>query len=186
MKHRSNICLIIVFCNLISYSQSWKPPIIWEEGINWVQMVVGIGIPVDLKDATITIGSAAKAYYLLPTNTSNTDYTTYERTQGRSLLRQRIYSTVEDILQRYGFGDGKSCLLKLICDYSKKETGKNTLISKVVDIILRPSSTTDETKENIYFSAENMGAANMDCSYLFPECEHDIINTFLKEYIFPE
>lgn len=63
-------------------------------------MVVGIGIPVDLEDATITIGSAAKAYYLLPTNTSYPTYTTYEARKDVSNLRQRMYSIIEDILRR--------------------------------------------------------------------------------------
>lgn len=38
---------------------------------------------------------------------------------------------------RHGFNDGKSCLLQLICEYATRNTEKNSLISKVVDIILR-------------------------------------------------
>ncbi|XP_044761335.1 uncharacterized protein LOC123318702 [Coccinella septempunctata] len=180
MKHTN----IVLLCNFFIISHSLRPPIIWKDGINWVQMVVGIGIPVDLKDATITIGSAAKAYYLLPTNTSYPTYTTYEAKEGRSSLRQGIYNAMEDILRRYGFGDGKSCLLKLICEYATKDASKHSLISRVADVVLRPSSTVDATERNIYSSAEKMGSANIDCNYLFSECKNDITNTFLKEFMF--
>ncbi|KAL3278732.1 hypothetical protein HHI36_016262 [Cryptolaemus montrouzieri] len=67
---------IIILFNSLKYSCTLiqKRTLLWREGINWVQAVVGIGVPVDLKDETITIGTAFKAYYLLPTNTSDLHY----------------------------------------------------------------------------------------------------------------
>lgn len=64
-------------------------------------MIVGIGLPTELRDQAITLGVVAKAFYLLPTNSS--DYThpsiDYARKK-RSVSRWIIYELIETFLKR--------------------------------------------------------------------------------------
>lgn len=109
-------CTIVVFslifhvyftnCKLFDTSGALlsrdKRSLIFIEGVNWVQMIVGIGLPLEVKDQSITLGTAIKAFYLLPTNASDFTHPTidYARKK-RSLDRWIIYEIIEDFLQRY-------------------------------------------------------------------------------------
>lgn len=64
-------------------------------------MVVGIGMPINVADTSVTVGATLKNYYLLPTN--STDYTSptinYARKR-KSVSRSAIYELISSFLQK--------------------------------------------------------------------------------------
>ncbi|XP_015840908.2 uncharacterized protein LOC107399276 [Tribolium castaneum] len=162
-----------------------KRYLIWKEGINWVQMIAGIGLPIELRDQSITVGTVVKAYYLLPNN--STYYThpsiDYARKK-RSSSRWVAYKLIESFFERNGYGDGKACLLRSICEVSAKPFERKTgILAEIIHAILTPS-TTRETLDNHlnceYHAAEKLGKEVDNCEALFPECPLNFIQQFTK------
>ena len=101
-------------------------------------MIAGIGIPIELRDQSITIGTVVKAFYLLPTN--STDYTQpsidYVRKK-RSSTRWVTYKLIENFLQRSGYGDGKACLLRSICEVAAQPFERKTgILAEIIHAVL--------------------------------------------------
>lgn len=103
-----------------------------------VKLVVGIGIPMEIQDHSITIGTAAKAYYLLPTNASEYTHPSidYARKK-RSATRWIIYSLIENFFEKSGHGNGKACLLRSICEAAAKPFDKKSgILAEIVHAVL--------------------------------------------------
>lgn len=68
-------------------------------------MIAGIGLPVELKDQSITIGAAVKSYYRVPNNSS--DFTrptiTVARKERNVITRWQIYEIFVRLLERLEF-----------------------------------------------------------------------------------
>jgi len=79
-----------------------------------LQLIFGLGTPLQLDRESIIVGVFAKILYNLPTNA--TDFTEpgvyYTRA---SKNRWRFYKMFEKMIALYGFG-GKECLLRAICE----------------------------------------------------------------------
>lgn len=79
-----------------------------------LQLIFGLGTPLQLDRESIIVGVFAKILYNLPTNA--TDFTEpgvyYTRA---SKSRWSFYKMFEKMIALYGFG-GKECLLRAICE----------------------------------------------------------------------
>lgn len=66
-------------------------------------MVVGIGFPVELRHESVTWGATVKSFYLLPTNSSDFLSPTIDISRKtRSITRWKIYSTIENFMNKLG------------------------------------------------------------------------------------
>ncbi|KAF7280670.1 hypothetical protein GWI33_005636 [Rhynchophorus ferrugineus] len=166
----------------LSRQKRW---LVWKEGVNWVSVIFGIGIPVEVQYQSITLGMVLKAYYQLPNNSSYYTNPTidYERKK-RSPTRWMIYEMIEKYLEKNKYGDGKACLLKAICELAAVPLEERSgLLAEIVHSILTPSSTDDAIEENdnnIYHAAEKLGKTERNCDQLFPECATGLIQQFSR------
>lgn len=101
-------------------------------------MIVGLGLPIEVEDHSITVGTVVKAYYLLPTNSSNfispsIDYARKKRAPTRWI----IYDFIEKIFNKHKYGYGKACLLQSICEAASKPfEQKSGIFAEIVHVIL--------------------------------------------------
>ncbi|XP_063909513.1 uncharacterized protein LOC135127112 [Zophobas morio] len=150
-----------------------------------VQVTWRIGIPIELRDQSITIGTVVKAFYLLPTN--STDYTQpsidYVRKK-RSSTRWVTYKLIENFLQRSGYGDGKACLLRSICEVAAQPFERKTgILAEIIHAVLTPSSTREPLDNHSnceYHAAEKFGREVDNCAVLFPECPLNFFQQFTR------
>ncbi|XP_028134621.1 uncharacterized protein LOC114329643 [Diabrotica virgifera virgifera] len=179
----------IVQTNLLDTSQHFqsrqKRALIWgDAGINWVQFIFGLGLPIEVERHAITLGSVFKAFYLLPTNASSYTEPAIGVVAKRSTSRWTFYEILENMIARYNDGDGKSCILKYICEVSHSPIEERSgLLAEIVTAILKPSSTTDELHypTNMdYFSAEKLGKRQENCDYHYPGCNLNFLQQFSR------
>lgn len=81
-----------------------------------LQLIFGLGTPLQLDRESVIVGVFAKMQYTLPSNA--TDFTEpgvyYTRASGGG-SRWSFYKMFEKVIAMYGFG-GKECLLRAICE----------------------------------------------------------------------
>ncbi|KAL1506077.1 hypothetical protein ABEB36_005508 [Hypothenemus hampei] len=168
---------------LLSRTKRW---LVWKEGINWISVIFGIGVPVNVNYASITLGTVLKAFYQLPNNSSyyTRPYAVATLRKKRSPTRWKLYEIIEDYLNRNNYPDGKACLLKSICEVSAVPLEQRSgLIAEIFHSILTPSSTDDEIENHVhheYHVAEQMGKQVSNCAHIFPECPFDPVQQFSK------
>lgn len=66
-------------------------------------MIAGIGLPIELKDQSITMGAVVKSYYLLPNNSTYYTHPTIElaRKKRDVTTRWQLYQTLKYFIERY-------------------------------------------------------------------------------------
>lgn len=102
------------------------------------KLIVGLGLPIEVEDHSITVGTVVKAYYLLPTNSNDfirpsIDYARKKRSPTRWL----IYDFIKNFFDKNGYGDGKACLLRSICEAASKPfEQKSGIFAEIVHAIL--------------------------------------------------
>ncbi|XP_066142130.1 uncharacterized protein [Euwallacea fornicatus] len=167
---------------LLSRQKRW---LVWKPGTNWVSVIFGIGIPVNLQSQSITLGMVMKAFYRLPNNSSYYTHPSIDiYRKKRSPTRWQMYEIFEKYLERNKYPDGKACLLKSICEVAAFPLEeRSSLTAEIFQSILTPSSTDDEIEDqshNVYHAAEKLGKEIKDCSRIFPECPDDPVKRFSK------
>ncbi|XP_050293764.1 uncharacterized protein LOC126734265 [Anthonomus grandis grandis] len=170
--------------HLLSRQKRW---LVWKPGTNWVSVIFGIGIPVNVQAQSITLGCVMKAFYQLPNNSTYFTHPEYYSTltrKTRSATRWKIYEMIENYLNRNNYPDGKACLLKSICEISAVPLEqKSGLIAEIFHSIFTPSSTDDKIENHVhneYHAAEKLGKEVENCDHIFPECPIDPVQQFSK------
>lgn len=70
-------------------------------------MIAGIGLPVELKDQSITMGAVVKSYYLLPNNSTYYTHPTItlarkkRENKNEIYTRWKIYDVIVKFLERF-------------------------------------------------------------------------------------
>ncbi|KAF2895994.1 hypothetical protein ILUMI_10180 [Ignelater luminosus] len=176
--------IVLILCHRVSpkirdtseaFTARQTRSLIYPEGTNWVQMVVGIGFPVELRKESVTWGATLKSYYLLPTNSNDILHPSidYERKR-RSFSRWDIYSAIKNFMDKFNFGTGKSCLMRAICEAALAPFDEKTgLLAEIMHVVLTPSTTSEEVQDYTdleYHAAEELGKTSSNCARLFSEC----------------
>ncbi|KAB0800276.1 hypothetical protein PPYR_06016 [Photinus pyralis] len=185
------VILGLVFCGKVrdtsrTFSIRQKRFLIFQEGVNWIQMVVGIGFPIALRDETVTLGATVKSYYLLPTNSNDITNPTIniEDRKSRFPNRWEIYAAIRNFMDRFNQGNGKTCLLRAICEISFAPLNQKTgLLPEMVQTILTPSTTKESISQYSdveYHAAEKYGRQKYNCERLFSGCNLYFFNQFTK------
>ncbi|XP_017770661.1 PREDICTED: uncharacterized protein LOC108558298 [Nicrophorus vespilloides] len=163
--------------------------LIYQPGLNWAELVVGLGLPVDVKDHSITWGAAVKSYYELPNNSTiitrpSIDVARKRREAATATTRWKLYAAVQMFAETFGYQDAKSCILKTICQAASAPfDGRTGLLSEVLHLFFTPSSTNEAVEDQYdyeYHAAERLGKEYAQCEVLFPECESDFMEQFTK------
>ncbi|CAG9858044.1 unnamed protein product [Phyllotreta striolata] len=163
-----------------------KRALIWSDyGVSWVQFIFGLGLPVEVEKNAITMGYVFKAFYTLPTNAS--DYLSPSidiQRNKRATSRWMFYEVLESLLARFNNGDGKSCLLKIICEVAESPfEHKAGILSEIVTAVLKPSITDEEFHHPTnmdYHAAEQLGTTEGNCDSYYPECKMNILEQYSR------
>ncbi|XP_068909570.1 uncharacterized protein [Tenebrio molitor] len=162
-----------------------KRTLIWRPGRSRLQIITGFGIPLDLRVETAIIGSIIKGWYTLPQNVSDLKpfgNVYYERRKKRALSRWDIYDLLAQLWQMRGF-EGKSCILKTICELSHRPVDKNYgLFDELIHVVFNPKSTGETARhhsDNEYFAAHKLGRKSGDsCKSRFYDCQINLVDMF--------
>ncbi|CAB3380854.1 uncharacterized protein LOC135935710 [Cloeon dipterum] len=141
---------------------------------------VALSIPVR---KSVNVAMNIEANYVLPDNVT---YFFPELVpsldQGRlaesfGITRRRTYTTVITMLNRIGF-DGRSCLLRAICEASETPLHHNGLFGDLLHVIFTPSTSNDEQLGPDFSTAEQKGVEGGDCKALYPNCPKGLFDMF--------
>ncbi|KAH1005729.1 hypothetical protein HUJ04_006658 [Dendroctonus ponderosae] len=162
-----------------------KRSLVWKEGVNWVALIFGIGIPFEVDEHSINMGMVMKAYYQLPNNSTYYTHPTINFERGkRSNSRWNIYKLLQNFIERNNYSDGKACLLKSICEVAAVRLEERSgLLAEIVHTVLTPSTTEEELADSNnyeYHAAEKLGKEFRDCNRIFPDCDVSPLEKFSR------
>ncbi|KAF0304879.1 hypothetical protein FJT64_023386 [Amphibalanus amphitrite] len=85
--------------------------------------------------------------------------------------KNAVYKSVSGIFSRLGL-EGKSCLLKTICEITGSPLLHDGLIGELLNMALIPSHTVDGAPDELdeYREAERLGASGRSCQAAFSQC----------------
>nr|XP_022900459.1 uncharacterized protein LOC111413657 [Onthophagus taurus] len=144
-------------------AQTILPEQIFTEGLNW-------GISYELPNDTSSIKQFFKPKPVL---------------QRRH--RRDLYQKMEVIMNSMGF-DGRSCILKALCETTRKLMPRgNTIVEELLRIVFRfPQQhllNSEPEDHRIYHWASRMGKDSAkECTDMFPGCTFSLIDMALGEY----
>ncbi|XP_031621583.1 uncharacterized protein LOC116339695 [Contarinia nasturtii] len=104
-----------------------------------------------------------------------------------SVARWGIYKSIALLSQRQGL-DGKSCVLRGICESAHTSFDySNGILGELMHILMTPSLTDDgdeivDHDDNEYFHAEKLGKEGAPCEHIFKECKISILDKFSGIY----
>ncbi|RZF45699.1 hypothetical protein LSTR_LSTR004994 [Laodelphax striatellus] len=145
---------------------------------NKIQIITGVGVPIEVSGQSISLGLILKSNYELPTNVSI--YTEVEDNLRRMSppTRWQLYETFEAALDRFTMG-GRSCLLQSICKTAEASLDHNGILGEILHLLLMPSSSTEEiTGHPDYYRAEINGKIGQRrCEEIYPGCPNDLLDS---------
>ncbi|EEB13538.1 conserved hypothetical protein [Pediculus humanus corporis] len=127
--------------------------------------------------AIFTSGIAWALSYDLPNETIHTKHHHHHQQHyikhEYMIHRQKrdLFVRMEKLIDRSGF-DGKSCVLKTICETAQKITSREGILEEILRIIFtyttKTFSTNNEITSDFYGLAQKAGENNENCNKLFP------------------
>ncbi|XP_045591796.1 uncharacterized protein [Procambarus clarkii] len=91
--------------------------------------------------------------------------------------RLGIYAVVINTLSRFGV-DGKSCLLRAVCEVAESPLRDDGLLGEILNIILTASYGSTSSELYDYVNAEYYGRAYGDCWSAYPQCPMSLFKLF--------
>ncbi|XP_069696635.1 uncharacterized protein [Periplaneta americana] len=119
-------------------------------------------------------GATYKFQYTLPRNVSELrEYPEIRRSLPDTVNRGTSYQAVQNVMKRYGM-EGRSCLLRSICEVAEAPIYYNGLIGELLHVIFTPGygSNMEERVEWEYHEARRRGEEGADCQMEYPQCPY--------------
>ncbi|XP_071527004.1 uncharacterized protein [Panulirus ornatus] len=92
--------------------------------------------------------------------------------------RLGIYSVLINTLGRFGV-DGKSCLLRAVCEVAESPLREDGLLGEIINIVLTTSYGSSSSRELYdYVNAEYYGRAYGNCWSAYPQCPLSLFKMF--------
>ncbi|XP_076237897.1 uncharacterized protein LOC143181400 [Calliopsis andreniformis] len=113
--------------------------------------------------------------------------------QMRDLNLRDTYAILEGLFNRKGWRDGRTCLLRSICELAESPFGRSRrdVFEEVIHLILTPTedlpgtaNSTHSTVDELYQEAERLGRSGGDCVLAYPDCVESPLEAF-TEIAFP-
>ncbi|XP_034184175.1 uncharacterized protein LOC117606171 isoform X1 [Osmia lignaria lignaria] len=162
--------------------------------LEWDEFTTGISVPVSMnKRGSVVFSAAFQFNYKLPSNLSELEPTIMPARQTRDLSLQDTYESIENLFERYGWQDGRRCLLRTICELAETPFGRTRrdVLEEVIHLILTPTedlprtaNSTHQSVDQLYQEAERLGRSGGDCILAYPDCIESPLETF-TEIAFP-
>ncbi|XP_066152905.1 uncharacterized protein [Euwallacea fornicatus] len=146
---------------------------------------MGILVAFDLKLVPSNIDADfswnIEANYLLPQNESEYTFPPIIPSGGhderRLFARADLYKIIEFKLESQMF-EGRNCLLRVICEMALHTTEGTDVLGDLVDVLLRPSSSTNTNLSSKYLNAEEYGRKNKHCKKYVKKCPVNLLDFF--------
>ncbi|KAK2586394.1 hypothetical protein KPH14_010681 [Odynerus spinipes] len=159
-----------------------------------VRITLGVSVPVrSNKRGTVVFSSGFQLNYKLPSNISDFEPTVVVARHIRDLDLRDTYSSIENLLDEHGWGNGRECLLRSICELAETpllRTGQD-IVEEAIHLILTPTedlagsvNSTHRSVEELYREAERLGKSGVDCMLTYPDCIESPLKSF-TEILFP-
>ncbi|XP_018575984.1 uncharacterized protein LOC108914621 [Anoplophora glabripennis] len=160
--------------------------LLFEPEDNFIQLIIGVGIPVEIKSHAVVFGWAYRAVYGLPTNLSELMPMDYNERKKRSASRWDIYQMMEQMSEVRGLG-GRDCILRAICEAADNPVDKyNGFFEELVHTLFTPTTTNEDIghhTDNQYYAAQDLGRNYRGkCTQFFPECRQTFLDIFTRFY----
>ncbi|XP_014207336.1 uncharacterized protein LOC106638594 [Copidosoma floridanum] len=144
------------------------------------QFTIGVSVPIVMsKKGGIVFSVGFQFNYALPMNLSQLEpMVIHARADDPTQLSlAHVYASIEGLLERYGWREGRSCLLRTICELADTpidRTGTD-IVEEIIHLLLTPSEDgsnghgwTDEAR--LYEEAEWLGSQGGTCSTAYRDC----------------
>ncbi|XP_044735421.1 uncharacterized protein LOC123297726 [Chrysoperla carnea] len=164
-----------------------KRSLIYPEGDPYIQYILGIGLPIELQQQSITIGTVGKFTYRVPKNSSiftqNSVVTQKRKKRAPPLIRWNIYDILSKAAESLGLG-GKACVLLTICETAETPFDQDHgMIEELLHVVFTPSTTSElisSHSDNEYFAAEMYGRNGENCKKKFPDCQIHLLDLYTR------
>ncbi|VEN60369.1 unnamed protein product [Callosobruchus maculatus] len=191
-----NIIVLLLYLMIINKSNlsrsntlnRKKRFLLFPEGpINIIQLIIGIGVPVEVEPESVIVGWAFRAFYTMPTNISQLmlqDYGSRARNRRSTVSRWDVYKALEQQAEMHGFG-GKSCVLKAICEAAETPLDQeHGIFEELFHTLFTPTTTEEDIADytdNEYYAAHRLGeSSDGECSRIFADCKISILETITQ------
>ncbi|CAL4163666.1 unnamed protein product [Meganyctiphanes norvegica] len=95
-----------------------------------------------------------------------------------------IFHSIESSLSGLGI-DGRSCLLRLICELQSNPIGQFTIIGEILSVLFTPKRGLNDFLHE-YLEAEVAGRDGQDCADLYHTCPFSMMNAARKYHQFSQ
>ncbi|XP_023239986.1 uncharacterized protein LOC111638487 [Centruroides sculpturatus] len=95
---------------------------------------------------------------------------------GRDDNRMELFFFLENLIQRFGI-DGKSCLLKSICEIAEIPMDEEGVIGTFINGLFKVSNLTRRYGMDDYIKAEKLGRMGGNCSKNYKNCPFSFFST---------
>ncbi|XP_014604919.1 PREDICTED: uncharacterized protein LOC106787236 [Polistes canadensis] len=195
MQEESKLFRLYAYIVRVVCSYVWwtKAILLYPSG-SVFQITLGASIPVrSNKRGSIVFSSGFQYNYYLPSNVSDFESTIVLSRHIRDLDLRDTYTRIEHFLEEYGWGNGRECLLRSICELAEVPLLRkdDDIIVEAIHFILTPSedlatsiNSTHRNVEELYRDAERLGKSGVDCTLTYPDCIESPLKSF-TEILFP-
>ncbi|XP_075979938.1 uncharacterized protein LOC142979064 [Anticarsia gemmatalis] len=135
---------------------------------------VAIAVPVDIPDKNVFVSYNIESNYSVITNITEIDEAIFPNLpivssrHSRSITRELAYTVLENRFSENGL-NGKSCLLRNICEAAETPLHHNGVVGHLMHIVFTPSASREEGIDDAYYEAEAAGHRG-DCDQYLEDC----------------
>ncbi|XP_044762175.1 uncharacterized protein LOC123319329 [Coccinella septempunctata] len=161
--------------------------LVWPPGGDKVQMIAGVGVPVDLRQETVIFGMVYKATYALPNNIT--------QLQNSNIIFQRQARSSEDshknvikYIERFLYEQNqysKACVLRTICEAAVSKFDENGgFMNEIMNIIFESMGETIRHHDDLdYIEAFELGIRRpAECRRSYPQCKSSLLDVISDEH----
>ncbi|KAK0180189.1 hypothetical protein PV327_005858 [Microctonus hyperodae] len=163
-------------------------------GMKW--FTLGITVPIITnKEGSLASNLGFQLNYVLPWNLTQLQpqIVISTREKKNDINLQHIYTTIENLLEKFGWNNGRQCLLRSICEIAETPLGTTSrdVVEEIIHLLLTPTEDLPEAVNSshrsiskLYQEAERLGRSGGDCLFTYPDCIESPLESFTDIELF--
>ncbi|KAK0082242.1 hypothetical protein PV325_010803 [Microctonus aethiopoides] len=161
-----------------------------------LQFTLGITVPIITnKEGSLASNLGFQLNYVLPWNLTQLQpqIVISTREKNNNINLQHIYTTIENLLEKFGWSNGRQCLLRSICEIAETPLGTTSrdVVEEIIHLLLTPTEDLPEavnsshrSTSKLYQEAEQLGRSGGDCLFTYPDCIESPLESFTDIELF--
>ncbi|XP_063992888.1 uncharacterized protein LOC135170759 isoform X2 [Diachasmimorpha longicaudata] len=187
---------LMLLLSTISKLSIGNPPILLFPKSTVFQFSIGISVPLITNNkGTIATSFAFQFNYALPWNlTQLHEPGIIPSRENHDFNLHTAYAAIEQLLDTYGWRNGRECLLRSICELAEAplvETDRD-ILQEVIHLFLTPTgdfpprvNSSYQGVNKLYHEAELLGRSGGDCTRTYSNCLESPLKSFTKITLTP-